>query len=239
MALGRENIVELHPAPQPEDLLAATAAVMADKSRARMLCALMDGRAWTATELGATADVSPSTASAHLAKLTDQHFIICLAQGRHRYYRLANATIAELLEKLMGVSFAGQYTQRVTTPDYLRHARTCYDHLAGEVAVDLYSQLIQRKWLNEEGSGLTHDGKKAFAALGIGTEPGTSRRKFCCPCLDWSQRKFHLGGALGASLLTHFTQQQWIEKEPGCRSVRITMRGYKALKQHFGVVIES
>ncbi|WP_255431506.1 helix-turn-helix transcriptional regulator [Buttiauxella sp. B2] len=208
---------------------------MADKSRARMLCALMDGRAWTATELGAAADVSPSTASAHLAKLADQHFIICLAQGRHRYYRLANAAIAELLEKLMGVSFTGLYSQRVTTPNYLRHARTCYDHLAGEVAVDLYSQLMQREWLNEEESGLTPEGKKTFAALGICTESETSRRKFCCPCLDWSQRRFHLGGALGASLLTHFTLQEWIEKEPGSRSVRITIRGYKALKQHFGL----
>ncbi|HEY3588680.1 MAG TPA: helix-turn-helix transcriptional regulator [Buttiauxella sp.] len=235
MAIRCEKIDELPHAPQPEDLLAATAALMADKSRARMLCALMDGRAWTATELGAIADVSPSTASAHLAKLTDQHFIICLAQGRHRYYRLANAAIAELLEKLMGVSFAGLYTQRVTTPDYLRHARTCYDHLAGEVAVDLYSQLIQREWLNGEESGLTSGGKKAFSTLGICVEPEASRRKFCCPCLDWSQRRFHLGGALGASLLTHFAQQQWIEKEPGSRSVRITLRGYKALKQHFGV----
>lgn len=233
MALHRDRRAEI--ASQPEDLLAATAAVMADKSRARMLCVLMDGRAWTATELGAAANISSSTASAHLARLTEQRFISCLAQGRHRYYRLASAAIAELLERLMGISWAGLNMPEITTPLYLRYARTCYDHLAGEVAVKLYDRLIALGWLTEEGGDLTAEGNNAFKALGIGTEIGLSRRKFCCPCLDWSERRYHLGGALGASLLDYFITQRWVEKNVGSRSIRFTERGVKALGQHFGV----
>jgi DNA-binding transcriptional ArsR family regulator len=222
---------------QLEDRLAATAALMADKSRARMLCMLMDGRAWTATELGAAADIAPSTASAHLAKLTEQRFIVCLAQGRHRYYRLASTAIADLLEKLMSVSYEGLQTRRITTPVYLRHARTCYDHLAGDIAVKLYDTFLQCGWLNDAGTALTPQGQAAFENLGIATEQGTSRRKFCCPCLDWSERRYHLGGALGAALLTHFDVQRWVEKDTASRSIRITARGEKALKQHFGLAL--
>lgn len=220
---------------RPEDLLAATAAVMADKSRVRMLCVLMDGRAWTATELGAAADISPSTASAHLAKLTEQRFVVCLAQGRHRYYRLSSAEIAELLERLMGVSWNGQNTPRITTPDYLRRARTCYDHLAGEIAVNLYQRLVERAWLTADGSVLTIPGKEALAALGIVTEQGSSRRKFSCACLDWSERRYHLGGALGAALLSGFEKQRWIVKDLGSRCVHITAKGAKGFKHHFAL----
>lgn len=218
-----------------EERLAQTAAVMADKSRARMLCVLMDGRAWTATELSAAADISPSTASVHLAKLTSQRFVICLAQGRHRYYRLAGAEIAELLEKLMSLSHSTPPAPRITTPLYLRHARTCYDHLAGDIAVRLYDVFLTRGWLNDAGTGLTPEGEKGCAALGICTHPGASRRKFCCPCLDWSERRYHLGGAFGALLLAHFEQEKWVEKDKGSRAIRITTKGAHALKKHFDI----
>lgn len=235
MALRSEKNAGVQERCAPEDLLAATAAIMADKSRARMLCVLMDGRAWTATELSAAADISPSTASAHLAKLTAQRFVVCLAQGRHRYYRLSSAAVADLLERLMDVAWAGHSAPRITTPDYLRRARTCYDHLAGEVAVSLYQQLTERDWLTGEGSGLSAQGGIALAALGIMVPPAGIRRKFSCACLDWSERRYHLGGALGAALLSGFEQLRWMEKDIGSRCIHITAKGAKGLKQHFGI----
>ncbi|YCH29732.1 winged helix-turn-helix domain-containing protein [Erwinia sp. D4-22] len=235
MVLRSEKSAEAQHLCQPEDLLAATAAIMADKSRARMLCVLMDGRAWTATELSAAADISASTASAHLAKLAGQGFVVCLAQGRHRYYRLSSAAVADLLERLMEIAWAGQAAPRITTPAYLRRARTCYDHLAGEVAVSLYQRLTERGWLTEEGSALTTQGSAMLAELGIAVAPAGSRRKFSCACLDWSERRYHLGGALGAALLSWFEQQRWMEKDIGSRCVRITAKGAQGLKRHFGV----
>lgn len=177
-----------------ESRMALTAAVMADKSRSRMLCALMDGRAWTATELSAVADISPSTASAHLARLCEQRFVVSLAQGRHRYFRLASADIAELLERLMGVAWTSTASRKITTPLSLRQARTCYDHLAGEVAVRLFDTLVSRQWLTADGETLTPLGEEKLADLGIVVQASVSRRKFSCGCLDWSERRYHLGG---------------------------------------------
>lgn len=118
--------------------MAALAAVISDPSRIKMLCALMDGRAWTATELSVVADVAASTASAHLSRLVSEGLITCLSQGRHRYYRLAGTDIAGLLENIMGVSWLSVSSVKISTPSSLRVARTCYDHLAGEIAVHVY-----------------------------------------------------------------------------------------------------
>ena len=173
--------------------MALTAAVMADKSRSRMLCALMDGRAWTATELSAVADVSASTASAHLARLCEQRFVVALAQGRHRYFRLAGTEIAELLERLMGVAWATSTPRKITTPLSLRHARTCYDHLAGEVAVMLFDTLVARQWLTSDGETLTKLGQEMLTEMGIVLAAGSSRRKFSCGCLVCSAQRFCVG----------------------------------------------
>lgn len=217
--------------------MAQMAAVMADRSRARMLSALMDGRAWTATELSAVADVSASTASAHLARLCEQHFVVSLAQGRHRYFRLANAGIAELLEHLMGVAWASSAARKISTPFELRRARTCYDHLAGEVAVLLFDTFVAREWLTANGETLTSLGLAQFTALGIAITPGTSRRKQCCGCLDWSERRYHLGGMWGAALLRHFHQQRWVTMEAGNRHVNFTALGIRKLQAELGIRI--
>lgn len=149
-----------------ESRMALTAAAMADKSRSRMLCALMDGRARTATELSAVADVSASTASAHLARLCEQRFVVALAQGRHRYFRLAGSDIAELLERLMG--WRGRHQRPAKSRRRrLRYARTCYDHLAGEVAVRLFDTLVSRQWLTPDGETLTPLGQEKLARMGI------------------------------------------------------------------------
>lgn len=218
-----------------ESRMALTAAVMADKSRSRMLCALMDGRAWTATELSAVADISASTASAHLARLCEQRFVVSLAQGRHRYFRLASADIAELLERLMGVAWASTASRKITTPLSLRQARTCYDHLAGEVAVRLFDTLVSRQWLTADGETLTPLGEEKLAALGVVVQTGSSRRKFSCGCLDWSERRYHLGGVLGAALLDWFIALHGIKTTPGSRHVTFTPSGIRRLESAFGI----
>lgn len=214
------------------EAMAAVASAMADASRLKILCALMDGRAWTATELSAVADISPSTASAHLSRLVNSGLLICLAQGRHRYYRLAGSDVAGLLENMMTMAGKRAVALATSTPVNLRLARTCYDHLAGEVAVSLYDFLQREAWITPDGTALTPAGEAHFARLGVVAKRG-SRRKACCGCLDWSERRFHLGGAAGAALLQHGLENGWFSTTAGFREVTITPAGWRALYPHF------
>lgn len=219
-----------------EDAIVAVAAAMSDASRVKMLCALMDGRAWTATELSAVADIASSTASGHLARLVKGKLITCLSQGRHRYYRLAGHNIAALLEGMMGVSWKRTDPMRTRTPQHLRNARTCYDHLAGEAAVNIYAALVDEGWLQADGATLTEKGRMRFQQAGIALNP-SPRRKACCACLDWSERRFHLGGEAGAALFLHGEHQGWLVRTPGFREVTITPAGRLALKKLFNVEV--
>ncbi len=216
--------------------MVAVATAMSDPSRVSMLCALMDGRAWTATELCAVADIASSTASAHLNKLLQGQLVSCLSQGRHRYYRLASREIAALLENLMGVSMQAHKTLLPSTPVNLRYARTCYDHLAGELAVKIYEGMLREKWLTADGLALTSAGKTQLERLGavLNARP---RRKPCCPCLDWSERRFHLGGDAGSALMTLFLQKGWITRAPGYREVQVTDSGRAALSRLFNLKV--
>lgn len=224
--------------PATADLLeismADVAAALAEPSRMAMLCALMDGRAWTATELSATADVAASTASGHLARLLNSGLVVCLSQGRHRYYRLAGLAVAGLLENLMGVSMGMRPAPASRTPERLRYARTCYDHLAGELAVAIYHFMQQERWLEADGAALTPVGISAFHALGAVLDP-RPRRKPCCACLDWSERRFHLGGDAGHALMTLMLQKRWITRTPGYREVRLTADGKAAMQRLFRI----
>jgi DNA-binding transcriptional ArsR family regulator len=217
-----------------EEALAGSASAMADPSRSRMLCALMDGRAWTATELSTVADIAPSTASAHLNRLLNHGLLICVSQGRHRYYRLAGSDVAALLENMMGVSMRAGHKLTSRTPPELRQARTCYDHLAGEIAVDIYAFLQREGWITDDGSAVTNVGKRQLEKIGVTLDPHT-RRKPCCACLDWSERRFHLGGDAGAALLIAFEQQGWLRRTPGYREVIITGEGKAAFLRLFAV----
>ncbi|GAB6262433.1 ArsR/SmtB family transcription factor [Photobacterium sp. R1] len=212
--------------------MAALAAAMSDASRMKILCALMDGKAWTATELSVIADIAPSTTSAHLSRLLKANLVVCLAQGRHRYFRLYSSNVAALLENMMGITFQVSSPSRTKVPKELLRARTCYDHLAGEIAVKLYDSLVRNNWMDSEGKELTVQGQEKLLQLGINIDAKT-RRKKCCPCLDWSERKFHVGGHLGASLLSFFESNDWIERVPGYREVAITSKGKKELHRHF------
>lgn len=219
-----------------EDRLAALTAAIADRTRARMLCLLMDGRAYTATELSAAVDVAASTASSHIARLLEQNLVSCVKQGRNRFYRLAGKPVADLLETLMTLAGVERPRVKSSTPPSLRFARTCYDHMAGEVAVQLHNQLLKLAWLTGENDyQLSSPGLAALTQLGVDCTPAPSRRRFACDCLDWSERKAHLGGALGAAMLATFEKRGWVRRQLDSRELQLTASGKKALNAHFGL----
>lgn len=218
--------------------LAGVAAAIAEPARSRMLCCLMDGHARTSTELAVVAQVSPSTASVHLAKLKEQHLVRVLAQGKHRYYSLAGAEVAAALEALMRVAGLPQPQFIPTTPDRLRHARTCYDHMAGAVAVGMHDYMTRNLWLRAEGSAyvLSEEGEAGFASLGLDPEQARkTRRRFACACLDWSERRPHLGGALGAQLMAMLIREGWIERDLDSRALAVTREGKRRFKRVFAL----
>ncbi|RZI68808.1 MAG: transcriptional regulator [Variovorax sp.] len=214
-----------------DDHLARIAAAMAEPARARMLCSLMDGHARTATELAVVAGVAASTASAHLARLRDQHLIASVAQGKHRYFRLSGDEVGTALESLLVLAGAGRSRFRPTTPHRLRAARTCYDHIAGAAGVALHDRLHDHGWLAPSGEAdyaLTARGTEGFGALGIDV-PATLllRRRFACPCLDWSERRPHLGGALGAALLAQSLRRGWMRQDLDSRALVVTPKALR------------
>jgi DNA-binding transcriptional ArsR family regulator len=214
--------------------LAKLAALIADPSRAGMLTTLLGGQALTATELADSAGVGRATASAHLAKLVDAGFLAVAAQGRHRYFRLAGPAVARMLEQLIGMAQAAGATTLVTGPrdTALRHARVCYDHLAGDLAVALHERLLARRALVHDDAGALAPGPtcaEVFAPLAIDVSAlGQARRPLCRGCLDWSARRDHLAGALGAALLAHALERGWARREPASRVVRFTPAGDQA-----------
>lgn len=215
--------------------IARIAALIGDSARAEVLTALMADRALTATELAEVAGVTKQTISAHLAKLLDAGLLAVENQGRHRYFRLADRDVAQLLESLMNVAFrAGAVRLRASPREpALRRARVCYDHLAGEVGVQLYEGLVQQGMVHStaDGAELTPAGTRWFAAVGIDTLAlAAQRRALCRPCLDWSERRHHLGGALGAALLQRLLEGGWAERAANSRVVRFTPRGELALR---------
>ncbi len=218
--------------------IAGVAALIGDPARANMLTALMQGGALTATELAMEAGVTKQTASSHLAKLTEARLVAVQKGGRHRYYRLFDADVAWLLESMTGVAERAGHGRVRPGPKEpaLRRARVCYDHLAGDLGVEVYEGLIGRGWLSagEGGLSLTPVGAGAFAALGVdiaALEAGA--RTLCRPCLDWSVRRHHLAGALGAALLDQIFARGWATRAPGSRVVEVSPAGEATLRQAF------
>jgi len=215
------------------------AAMIGDHARAEVLTVLMSGMALTATELADAAGVTRQTISAHLAKLQDAGMLSVESQGRHRYFRIADAEVAQLLESLMGVAFGTGAVRVRSSPrePALRKARVCYDHLAGELGVLVYESLAQRGAfaLGADGIALTLVGQDLVRALGIDTEQlPASRRPFCRTCLDWSERRHHLAGQLGTLLLDRFQQLGWARRVPDSRVLAFTPDGETALRAWLG-----
>ena len=217
--------------------LADTAALIADPSRAAMLLTLMDGRALTASELAAAAGVGLPTASAHLTRLGDAGLVVGERQGRHRYFRLAGAEVAAAIEALLALGGpAATPTVRTGPRDRaLREARVCYDHLAGAQGVALLEGLRRRGFVEGEAElRVTAAGAAALSDLGIDlTRLGNGRRPLCRACLDWSERRAHLGGALGSAILAHLLARGWARRGEG-RVLRILPAGARAMAEHFG-----
>ncbi|MQY10015.1 hypothetical protein SRB5_01190 [Streptomyces sp. RB5] len=219
--------------------LASVAKLLADGTRAGFCLALLDGRAWTATELARHAGVAPSTATEHLHALVGGHLLAEERQGRHRYVRLAGPHVAELIESLAAIA-----PQRTPAPrslsasgrrQALAHARTCYDHLAGTVGVAVTDAMLERKLLDlEHGIGLTGTGAAWLGELGV-TVPTGTRRPSVRSCLDWTERRPHLAGAVGAALCRHAFDAGWITPVGTTRAVVVTPVGREALRRHLGL----
>jgi len=203
-----------------------------------MLCVLLDGRARTATELAAAADIGASTASSHFQRLREQGLVDLAVQGKHRYYRLANVEVAQALEALLVVAGAERTPFKPNTPSALRDARTCYDHMAGTLAVRIHDAMLARQWLAADGRDytLTPLGEASLAQVGVDVATARQRRRrFACPCLDWSERRSHLGGALGAALLQALLQRGWVDKDLDSRALSVTRKGARQFPAFFGM----
>jgi len=215
------------------------AAMIGDHARAEVLTVLMSGMALTATELADAAGVTRQTISAHLAKLGEAGLLSVESQGRHRYFRIADAEIAQLLESLMGVAFGTGAVRVRSSPrePALRKARVCYDHLAGELGVLVYERLARRGAfaLDADGILLTAQGRDLIRALGIEADTlPASRRPFCRTCLDWSERRHHLAGQLGTAMLDRFQQLGWARRVPESRVLAFSTDGEAALRAWLG-----
>lgn len=218
------------------------AAAIGEPARARMLICLMDGHARTGTELAIVAEVSASTASVHLQRLTALRLVSVTAQGRHRYYSLGGPNVARALEGLTVLAGAPCREFAPRTPEPLCAARTCYDHIAGTLGVALHDRFRVLGWLARrpkyarDAYDVTPSGTKAFAALGLDLEAARAlRRRFAFACLDWSERRPHLAGSLGAAFLALALKRKWVLQDLDSRALEVTASGRREFVAHFGV----
>jgi len=220
--------------------------LLADPARAIMLWTLIDGTTRPAGELAFAANVSPQSASAHLGKLVEGGLLQCHSQGRHRYFRIANAEAAHVIESL--ASFGASFQPKVpphpplarAMPKQFLQARTCYDHLAGELAVQILLAMLKANWLSSVGQEfeVTQLGRKKLTVLGIDlSQACAGRRAFARGCVDLTQRRPHLAGALGAALLDLYVREQWILRTPRSRLVSLTPKGRAAFRRILDISI--
>jgi len=231
------------PSRDADSAAASIAAAIGVPARAKMLYCMLDGRARTSTELAIAADVTASTASIHLSRLHDHHLVNVVAQGKHRYYALAGKDVARALEALSVVAGAPRRTGSVT-PHPLRFARSCYDHIAGSVGVALHNRLQELRWFSARPGdrtayALTPSGASALEELGIDVYATRSeRRRFAFGCIDWSERRPHIGGALGAALLAHALATRWVSRDFDTRALSVTSFGRREMRKRLGLTLD-
>ena len=220
------------------------AALVGDTARATMLAALMGGQALTASELAALARISKSTASGHLGKLTAARLLAVTKKRRNRYYRIASPLVAKMLESIKAVAALetpARYQPRSAQDDALRFARTCYDHVAGKLGVAIADALVAKKFvvLTEEGGEVTRAGAKFLTQFGAALDAKPAgRRIFCRACLDWSERRYHVAGFVGAEIWRRCVELGWLSRQRDTRAVKITTAGRRGLRETFGVKID-
>jgi DNA-binding transcriptional ArsR family regulator len=233
--------VTLNAEDHADTAVSKIAAAIGEPARARMLYSLVDGRARTSTELAMLADVTPSTASVHLHRLQTQRLVKVFAQGKHRYYSLEGANVAAALEALSVLAGGSRDAFVPNTPNRLRAARTCYDHIAGSLGVALHDRFKILGWLSasaghDNAYDLTPRGAKSLEALGIDIEATrTLRRRFAYACVDWSERRPHVGGAVGAALLNVALKRNWLIQDLDSRALTVTKFGRREFLTRFGL----
>lgn len=223
-----------------EPNISFVANLIGDTTRAKMLTALMGGKALTATELALEAEITSQTASSHLSKLVEGQLLVVRKQGRHKYFQLKNEEIAALLEMLLNISSNINHPKTKTGPSdpRLRQSRVCYDHLAGEVGVFLYDSLVKNSNIIDEGSetALTEQGVTFFKELGFNiAELKKSKRPLCKSCLDWSERRNHLSGQVGHWILSDIYNKGWAVKDVDSRCILFTPRGLKQFEKTYQI----
>ncbi|MEK4061499.1 MULTISPECIES: ArsR/SmtB family transcription factor [Paenibacillus] len=223
--------------------VAVIASLVSETSRAAILTVLLDGRFHAASELAYMAGIQPQTASFHLAKMVNANVVAVEKQGRHRYYGIRNQEVAQVMESLLSLAPPAQIKslRQASEDKALRYARTCYDHLAGSIGVQLTNALLRAGILREdkEGFAVTEDGEDFFASFQIDLEQvKKKRRSFSHKCLDWSERRHHLAGALGNALLEKLLEVNWVQRLPNTRAIKITSEGKRGFKEVFSLDVE-
>jgi DNA-binding transcriptional ArsR family regulator len=221
-------------------IIAELAAVVGDPARATMVSALLDGRALNASELAAAARITPQTASSHLAKLTEAGLLSVDRNGRQRQFQLASPAVAAMIEGIVAVALENRPRFRPLSPQAraLSAARICFDHLAGRLSVELTDALIARECivLDDEAAEITPAGARFLAGFGVGIRAGRSpRRRACRLCLDWTERRPHVAGTVGAALTTRYFELGWMERTKGSHAVIVTPSGRRGFQKTFGV----
>jgi DNA-binding transcriptional ArsR family regulator len=221
------------------------AALIGDTARATMLAALMGGQSLTASELAFLAHVSRPTASGHLGKLVNARLLVVTQRRRNRYYRIASPLIAGMLEGIQAVAaieVPPRYQPRSAKDDALRFARTCYDHLAGWLGVAISDALVKSNYvtLSDDGGEVTNEGRRFLESFGVAlTAEPRSRRVYCRPCLDWSERRYHIAGHIGREILARCLALGWLTRSRDHRAVTITAAGRAGLRATFGIELAS
>lgn len=223
-----------------EEFIAATA-LLCEPSRAKIVWSLLDGRAYTASELALVADSSASSVSNHLSKLLNGDIVKVDVQGRHRYYSFANAEVAYAVESLANLVNSKPTSKSLTrlAQNDIQYCRTCYDHLAGKLGVQITEKLISKKLLQLQDKTfvVTQKGKKFFEDFGLDlTKLKKQRRQFAKACLDWSERRYHISGSLGAALLDKMLELDWLRRKENSRAIILTSHGQRELKDKFELV---
>ncbi len=219
------------------------AALVGDTARATMLSALLGGQALTASELAAGARISKSTASGHLTKLVGARLLAVTQIRRNRYYRIASPLVAKMLESIMAVAaieVPPRFQPRSIQDDRLRFARTCYDHLAGRLGVAIADALVAKGYivLTENDGEVTDSGARFLSVFGAElTSKSRGRRIFCRPCLDWSERRYHVAGHIGTEIRRRFMELGWLRRDRDTRAVRVTPAGQVGLRDTFGIAV--
>jgi len=225
-----------------EDQFIKTASLIGDPTRASILWTLLDGRAFTATELAVAVNTSPQNISMHLGKLLDADLLCVEKQGRHKYYRFSNKEVAYALEGMANLVPKIKNSSNNKTEQYppMKFCRTCYDHLAGKIGVALADSLLEQKIIVQANNvfEISSEGEKWFSDFGVNLEEAQKQKRiFLKPCLDWSERRNHIAGSVGALLMNRMLEQDWIRRTSNSRAIIITGKGEKELLKYFKIVI--